>query len=494
MKNLFLFIFFLTSLYLNAQVQKINSTDISSPDGNIYQDTKGQPLSGKFKILHPGDLYAIGSFINGYNYGFMDSYSAQGIIVARREWFHSTLIQEWEYNNSGEVTSQKKYFNLEVLEGASNNHGLLLDGKVKLTVLDDDYFYNSSEKSRIVSVKNGLYHGDTEIYDEHGHLFKTMKYENDVLKKIVAYTQDKIVFNELIFCDLKVLPHDQNQIKSLDLYIKNRKDENGATIYKDAGGDALNGSYVVLDDDKMIAEGTFINGKREGIHKEYDKETGLMEGKYNYSDGVLNGLHTEYDLSSIKIGHLREGVMHGLFIDYNLDYGFVTDSVNFSNGVKSGLEQKRWTEGQHAKYNYVNGNLHGHVKIYHKDKAGRDYLAKTETYMHGVRQGKFLEYDSAGNVIAEQNYKYDKLHGMVTGRDYEGIKYEEEFKLGTILRRITYRWDGKKNSEIIYQGEKSASISYQYNDKGKLIKTCTKIFDENTGSYGGGDLEDEICR
>jgi len=56
------------------------------------------------------------------------------------------------------------------------------------------------------------------------------------------------------------------------------------------------------------------------------------------------------------------------------------------------------------------------------------------TYVEGVKQGKWLRYDSEQRVSSEENYLDGQLHGMQLNYDTVGqIKYEEQYENGQLI-------------------------------------------------------------
>ena len=78
-------------------------------------------------------------------------------------------------------------------------------------------------------------------------------------------------------------------------YLYNKKwtgkgyDENGNIIYELING---NGKVKEYENNKLIFEGEYINGKRNGKGKEYENKKLIFEGKYK--NGKRNGKGKEY--------------------------------------------------------------------------------------------------------------------------------------------------------------------------------------------------------
>ena len=103
--------------------------------------------------------------------------------------------------------------------------------------------------------------------------------------------------------------------------------------------------------------GNFINGKREGIHKEWYL-TGELRAEWNFKNG------------------LPEGEVIRRFKNWQIQ-----SKLNYQNGLLEGLS-KSWHEtGEiNAEMNFKNGMLHGSLKIW--DLSGT--IIKEGNYMEGV--------------------------------------------------------------------------------------------------------------
>lgn len=86
---------------------------------------------------------------------------------------------------------------------------------------------------------------------------------------------------------------------------------------------------------------------------------------------------------------------------YDEDNGKKTDYYDYSDIVE-------------AEYTLLNGKMNGLLKVYHIN----GNLKKTGNYINGLANGKFTEYDEAGNKTAEytmlNDEKMDYLHFMKT--------------------------------------------------------------------------------
>ena len=90
---------------------------------------------------------------------------------------------------------------------------------------------------------------------------------------------------------------------------------------------------------KIKLEYTLVNGKKEGIEKQYDEEDGLIF-ESNYKNGLMHGKHIQWSDYSNGIKYNESdyiaGKLHGIEKIYNND-GSLLRERNYVNGVIEGL-------------------------------------------------------------------------------------------------------------------------------------------------------------
>ncbi|MGK7390795.1 MAG: hypothetical protein ACNS60_10595 [Candidatus Cyclobacteriaceae bacterium M2_1C_046] len=483
----------LTSQITTFAQTAIHTSELESVYGTYYHN--GEPLDGNYKILFDDGLYDLGFFDKGEMDGYyMVFKEGSDQMTYKGEFFKGKGIASWEYDEQGNLTEEIRDYTLELLEGEKNELGRILNGKVKLIDLDHDEF-SMNFATEIITLKNGRIDGDILLYDKDERLIQRKIFEEGRLLNSVLYTHQGTVFDTLHYRQDENYTNDtRKRLDEMAYYLNNKKNDNGIQIWTGADQEPLNGDYLIMNGDVVIYEHSFINGIENGLQKTYDKETGLMKEKFHNKNGQFHGVCTWYSDGHIERKYFREGIQHGLQMEYDPDTGIITDSVNFVNGQMEGLQQKRWTgkQKEHAQYVYKNGKIHGPVETFAQTIRGKEFLKQVENYMHGALHGKKTEYDSAGNIVLEETYKFGKLHGPAKGIDYEGMPYNYEYRMGEMIASKSFDEDGNLLEEWEDNGGKITtqtyspdgnlkSIHYGYHYEYKISEgdtVLTQFFDE----------------
>ncbi len=175
---------------------------------------------------------------------------------------------------------------------------------------------------------------------------------------------------------------------------KETKADNTASSVADGAGipaDALKEEFtdskgmtrvtLSVDGGSKSADGTYVNGKREGVWTEY-YTNGLVKTVTSYVNGEKEGLYMELNNSGqiTKRFYYHKGLRHGDYKEYN-----------YSN-----LKEERI---------YRFGKIEGTVKIYYDNLR----IMEEGNYKNGVRDGVSKWYDPDGKVSIEYEYKNGEL-------------------------------------------------------------------------------------
>ncbi len=366
----------------------------------------------------------------------------------------------------------KNYYESGTIKSAGNRKNFLLDGIWK--------FYNedstlSSEISYQTDKKNGL----------------TWKYENGKLSDKTYYVENLKQGESLGFFET-------GQIKSKVNYLDDLKDGEGFEYEKDGriiallkynkdllvSRDEINrynsnrnksGKWVEFHENginKLV--GGYVDGKKNGIFKEYDKN-GKLIAIYKYEDDnlaesskdveVLDERKTYWPGARVKTtATYRDNKLQGYLKEYNED-GTLIKTTKYDQGVllAEGIidslarEQGLWkyffeTGELKAQGKYLDGKKIEEWKYYFRN----GQMEQSGSYKKDIPSGKWTWYYENGKLHREEFYKngtedgssveYDRLGYLVAnGKFVEGKRVGEWFYyVGDHLEEGKYR-DGNKD-------------------------------------------------
>ena len=197
---------------------------------------------------------------------------------------------------------------------------------------------------------------------------------------------------------------------------------------------------------RLIYDGEFLNGKRNGFGKEYDINGCLLyEGEY--LNGERNGQGKEYNYFGELIfqgTYLKNKTWKGII--YNGDGAILKELDNSDNNI---------------------------IKLYERGK-----LVFEGEYLNGEINGKGNEYSIKGKMIYNGEYMNDKRNGKGKEYDSEGkLIFEGDFYNGKKWNCLTY---DKKNN-IIYELKNGKGFIKEFNSYGILIFECNYLNGEKNG-------------
>ena len=234
-------------------------------------------------------------------------------------------------------------------------------------------------------------------------------------------------------------------------------------------------------------EGEYLNGKRNGYGKEYFYGQIIFEGEYlngnklkgkgydynDYNKGKLiyeinneNGKGKEYDIGGLLIfeGEYLNGERNGKGREY--DNSSLIFEGEFLKGKRHGKGKDyfngvKWNgkgydfEGKN-KYELINGKA---CSVIEYDNNGQ--LRYKGEYLNGKRNGKGKEYDNNGQIRYEGEYLNGKRNGK--GKEYNLGKliFEGEYLYNHRRDYVFTKWNGKGydiNGNIIYELNKGMEV------------------------------------
>lgn len=383
----------------------------------------------------------------------------------------------------------KNYYESGVIKSAGNRKDLLLDGIWK--------FYNedstlSSEISYLADKKNGF----------------TWKYDAGKLVEKTYYVDNQKQGESFTFFET-------GQIKSKVTYLDDLKDGEGFEYEKDGriiallkfnkdlmvSRDEINrynadklkqGKWVEFHENginKLV--GGYVDGKKNGIFKEYDKN-GKLIAIYKYEDDLLSESSKDVDVleerktyypgAKVKTtATYRDGKLQGFLKEFDENGNLISSSkydqdVKLAEGLIDSLarEQGLWkfyyeTGELKAEGKYLDGKKIDDWKYYFRN----GQLEQTGNYKRDIPNGKWIWYHENGKLHREEVYKngiedgtsveYDRLGYMVlNGKYVEGKRVGEWFYyVGDHLEEGKYRDGNKDGMWIGYYDEEKKEKSFE---------------------------------
>ena len=248
---------------------------------------------------------------------------------------------------------------------------------------------------------------------------------------------------------LNLVKYNKNIQSKININILNYKILSGnyTTIYENN-----NKRAKIYDEykDKLIFEGEFSNGKKNGKGKEYDNyERLIFEGEY--INGEKNGKGKEYyDNDKIKFeGVYKYGKRNGKGKEYYKD-GEVKFEGEYKNGIM--YEGKMYDNKQKKIYELKKGK--GKVKEYNDYE---ELITFEGEYLNGVRHGTGKEYYESGRKKFEGEY--------LNGKRWNGIGYNtRNNKVFELFNGYGLVKEYNDNGKIKFEGE---YMNGEKNGKGK---------------------------
>ena len=293
---------------------------------------------------------------------------------------------------------------------------------------------------------------------------------------------------------LNLFRYNKNFQTKIDINIMNYKRFANKYIIKE---DNKVKEYNIYNDE-LIFEGEYLNGKRNGKGKEYNKEGKLeFEGEYlngkrwngkcyninnNISYELNNGKGYVTDFNGnenlIFEGELINGEKNGKAKEYSYSGGFLFDG-EYLKGKKNGKCREFKENYLIFKGEYLNGkkwngriNIENDYNIIYELKNGKGYFIEVMNdksslfegeFLNGLRNGKGKEYIKLlrYTLYFEGEYLNGKRNGKGKEYFYDKLKFEGEYL-------YNHKWKGKEyvKGKLEYEGE--YLFDKKWNGKGML--------------------------
>jgi uncharacterized protein len=398
------------------------------------------------------------------------------------------------YHRNGQKKTEGNRVNNE-LDGVWNFYNE--DGQISVSI---SYKDGKKQGPRItflnnVRIKEELFDADkregfTAHYYDSGELFKEVPFENDkenglgyeygmdgtiitlnTFKSGVQVKQQKI--NRTDAAGLRqgfwMFFHPNKQSKEEGLYVNNLK--HGYWKYFMTNGNLIRTEKwimgVLQEDSKEIAKvdvrrsidpktgriaaiGAYLEGKKEGVHRQYDANGNVIGSQIYKADRLLaEGIYDE------------QGRKQDLW-KYYFENGTLKETGSYKDNLKVGAWKYLFMDGKvEQNGSYVAGKPNGDWMWFYPDGS----IRKEMTYENGEADGTSVEYDEQGNIVAKGDFVDDLKEGKWVYRygdvvedvvyfegEPNGLWTKKDLITGQLLFEGTYA-AGQENGKFVWYHE-----------------------------------------
>jgi len=154
-------------------------------------------------------------------------------------------------------------------------------------------------------------------------------------------------------------------------------------------GNAISLATRKGEDGKILAQGTLLNGKKNGTWSTYHEDNGRIKTVTSYINGKKNGIYLEF--TNRGQVELRANYVDDIYDGKYAAYKFGTRQVK--------------------EIDYKMGKIDGFYRDYHSSNGK---LQKEIEYKDGVQHGMFRQYNDEEKLIMEYEYANgEKVSGGV---------------------------------------------------------------------------------
>jgi antitoxin component YwqK of YwqJK toxin-antitoxin module len=443
--NLLKIFFFIFSLFTTTVGNRVFGQNSDSLKPAVY-------------YFENGKVSSEGTLRNGKPDGYWKSYHRNGNIKTEGNRNNYLLDGTWKfYSEQGELyltidyKEDKKdgYRNSYRGDQVYKREKFLNDQREGLT---EEFYANGKVKS-VTPYEEGREKGLGFDYDTAGTIITLKTFKAGVLVKEQRINR----YDELNKkAGMWMQFYADRQVKNEGLYVNDLK--HGYWKYYKADGNLIrvekwvNG--VLIEDANEVAKidirreidpqtgkiksiGGYKNGKKEGVHREYDNEGNVINSTVYSNDIVLaEGIYDE------------EGRRQGLWKFYvDAGTGELKETGKYKNNLRVGTWKYYFIDGEIEQIgDFANDKPEGTWRWYYPNKQ----LRLEENYEDGFEEGPSVEFDESGNEVAKGNYVEGFKDGLWTyhiGNIKETGKYYEGEKQGLWVKKYI------DNGNIAFEGE-----------------------------------------
>lgn len=364
------------------------------------------------------------------------------------------------------------------------------------------YYSNSGRPTAEGELHNDKKINEWKYYDKNSGKLSTTEffYEGQDIIYATTYNTDgkKIREGILVTVTEKFVPssrrHDtwsfyyNNGALWKTLNYKFGKLEGRATYYDSASG-------------KVRTTGKFVNGERDSVWTYYYLNNYSVRKIEAYKDGFLEGAYKEFNEGSDKVfveGNYHNGKLTGNWKCYYPQTDKLLIEAYYKNGSANAVIYDSSSKMKIMEGPYKNWKKTGEWKMYFP-RSTKVFL--TEEYANDLLNGRFIQYDTAGNIVLACMYTQGRKNGEMIGY-YEGTD-----KIWTVLNFVNDTLHGQLTS-YYRSGNVKRKESYDMNhilenkcfsDNGAEIDCSPFVtmaaFDGDVMTYIGDNLQyPEVAR
>jgi len=194
--------------------------------------------------------------------------------------------------------------------------------------------------------------------------------------------------------------------------------------------------WVVHNLKGMIrARGSMLNGKKDGVWREYSEANGVITKLTEYTGGVANGASLAFGFNgNIMVDEtLKNDKKTGERLAYGQYGGRIKSFETYSNDTLDGVKKVYYDDGKIQEDGfYKNGLRNGTVKWFKQNGVP----TMEYTYENGVMDGPAKIYDDNGKLKQEGVYRNNNEEGE--WKEYQDSLLVKKiiYKQGQILKEI----------------------------------------------------------
>ncbi len=394
-------------------------------------------------------------FLNGLKNGLELIYSEKtGNLISKCGYVQDKFNGWCEFfeESSAEYYLRKKYFYLNGIQqgdysifhkdGSLEEKGSMRDGKYDGERIQ---FGPSGKPSCIMRYLNGKLHGCLEDFHEDGTLQRCSPHKEGKKHGIEkSYNQSAQLISRTCYIEGSDSGdfgkfEENNEPEVIEIFHHNGALKERLTYLNGIA----NGAYEFFNEEGKNSErGNYKAGKKHGEVILYFPNEDKIQFKKSYTDGVLNGITTEYYIS-----------------------GKIKITSDYENDVQKEIIAYFENENICYKKNFINGTF---IEFYATGKARREASFSTDMLgtsekLEGVEKGYF----SSGILMYNFEWKKGFRHGKTINYDSSGLPASELDYSENILKHAIYFENGSKYCEQTFQEDSSWNENY-FDEKGTL--------------------------